>query len=56
MKQKEGQPFKHPRAGEAGRACIFCGRNSAIIRKYGLTICRQCFRERAKSIGFNKYG
>ncbi|GAC97469.1 40S ribosomal protein S29-A [Pseudozyma hubeiensis SY62] len=26
-----------------------------IIRKYGLDICRQCFRERADQIGFHKY-
>ncbi|MEM0372925.1 MAG: 30S ribosomal protein S14 [archaeon] len=56
MKQKQGKPYKTPRAGEEGRCCIFCGRNNSIIRKYGLTICRQCFRERAKALGFYKYG
>lgn len=55
MKQKETQAYKHPRAGEKTRACIFCGRNSAIIRRYGLCICRQCFREKASSLGFEKY-
>ncbi|MBE3042597.1 hypothetical protein IMZ48_08480, partial [Candidatus Bathyarchaeota archaeon] len=24
------------------------------MRKYGLDLCRQCFREKAKDIGFNK--
>jgi hypothetical protein len=27
----------------------------AIIRKYGIDMCRQCFRERAVDIGFVKY-
>ena len=31
-----------------------CGNGHAIIRKYELNICRQCFRQYAKDIGFNK--
>lgn len=31
-----------------------CGNGGGIIRKYGLNICRQCFREYAKDIGFVK--
>lgn len=31
-----------------------CGNQWGIIRKYGLDICRQCFREYAKDIGFKK--
>lgn len=31
-----------------------CGSNKGIIRKYALEICRQCFRENAKNIGFVK--
>jgi ribosomal protein S14 len=31
-----------------------CGNNHAVIRKYGLNICRQCFREKAADIGFVK--
>lgn len=31
-----------------------CGNQHAIIRKYGLNVCRQCFRERAQLIGFEK--
>ena len=31
-----------------------CGNGHAIIRKYALNICRQCFRQYAKDIGFNK--
>lgn len=31
-----------------------CGNQSGVIRKYGLDICRQCFREKANDIGFYK--
>lgn len=31
-----------------------CGNKWGIIRKYNLNICRQCFREYAKDIGFVK--
>ncbi|EFR01845.1 30S ribosomal protein S14p/S29e [Nannizzia gypsea CBS 118893] len=32
-----------------------CAHQAGIIRKYGLMICRQCFREKSKDIGFIKY-
>ncbi|MFP4045476.1 MAG: 30S ribosomal protein S14 [Candidatus Aenigmatarchaeota archaeon] len=35
--------------------CRRCGRKGGIIRKYDLYICRQCFREIAEKIGFEKY-
>ena len=35
--------------------CERCGRKSGIIRKYGMHLCRQCFREKAAEIGFKKY-
>lgn len=31
-----------------------CSNNHGIIRKYGLNLCRQCFREYSKDIGFKK--
>lgn len=31
-----------------------CGNNHGLIRKYGLMMCRRCFRERAEEIGFLK--
>lgn len=31
-----------------------CGNQWGIIRKYGLDMCRQCFREYAKDMGFKK--
>ncbi|OYT57099.1 MAG: 30S ribosomal protein S14 [Desulfurococcales archaeon ex4484_217_2] len=41
--------------GKGSRVCIRCGSHGPIIRRYGLYLCRQCFREVAVSIGFRKY-
>lgn len=35
--------------------CRRCGRNGGHISKYGLNLCRLCFREVAVGIGFRKY-
>lgn len=38
-------------------SCYFsraCSNRHGLIRKYGLNICRQCFREYANDIGFKK--
>lgn len=32
-----------------------CSNQGGLIRKYGMNICRQCFREYAKDIGFAKF-
>lgn len=37
------------------KRCIRCGRRGGHIAKYGLNLCRQCFREIAPKIGFKKY-
>ena len=37
------------------RKCRICGAEDAVIRKYGLLICRRCFKEVAEKIGFKKY-
>lgn len=31
-----------------------CTHKAGLVRKYGLNICRQCFREKALDIGFTK--
>lgn len=31
-----------------------CTHKAGLIRKYGLNICRQCFREKSSDIGFAK--
>ncbi len=37
------------------RGCLRCGRKRGIVRRYGLHLCRQCFREVAYDLGFRKY-
>ncbi|CAD0086916.1 unnamed protein product [Aureobasidium mustum] len=32
-----------------------CTHKAGLIRKYGLNICRQCFREKSTDIGFVKH-
>ncbi|UJR13821.1 hypothetical protein I4U23_000832 [Adineta vaga] len=45
----------HPhRYGPGSRKCRVCSNGHGIIRKYGLMICRQCFREYSSDIGFKK--
>lgn len=51
---KHNKP-KERKFGMAAKKCIRCGRFGAHISSYGLNLCRQCFREIAKEIGFKKY-
>ncbi|RLU14790.1 hypothetical protein DMN91_012677 [Ooceraea biroi] len=47
--------YSHPRKyGQGSRSCRACANRHGLIRKYGLNICRQCFREYAADIGFKK--
>ena len=46
-RQKKGE-----RADEANSRV--CTHKAGLIRKYGLNICRQCFREKSADIGFTK--
>ncbi|KAJ7340096.1 ribosomal protein S29, S14 [Desmophyllum pertusum] len=47
--------FSHPRTyGPGSRSCRVCFNHHGLIRKYGLNICRRCFRQYAKDIGFQK--
>ncbi|RKP24699.1 ribosomal protein S14p/S29e-domain-containing protein [Syncephalis pseudoplumigaleata] len=49
--------FSRPRPyGKGSRQCRVCSHRQGLIRKYGLDMCRQCFREYAKDIGFIKVG
>jgi len=34
--------------------CRRCGRRRGMIRRHGLRLCRQCFRDVAPEIGFKK--
>ncbi|MDP3734187.1 MAG: 30S ribosomal protein S14 [Nanoarchaeota archaeon] len=51
---KFNQP-KDRSCGIALRKCKNCGRTRGHINKYGLHICRQCFREMAQGLGFKKF-
>ena len=45
----------HPRYyGKDSRYCRVCRNTHGLIRKYGLDICRKCFRERYELIGFKQ--
>jgi len=46
---------KERKIGVSARKCRRCGQSGAHIRKYGLHLCRACFREIAKKIGFRQY-
>lgn len=66
MKQVKNKPAKLSRFikfcttkkrkfGKNKNPCRRCNKKSGVIRKYGLLYCRQCFREHAERLGFNKY-
>jgi small subunit ribosomal protein S14 len=66
FKQLKAKPIKlkkfvkhnSPKERTCGRnlkLCSRCGRRRGHISKYGLDLCRQCFREIATKIGFKKY-
>ncbi|EKM83653.1 hypothetical protein AGABI1DRAFT_81417 [Agaricus bisporus var. burnettii JB137-S8] len=47
--------FSRPRKfGKGSRQCRLCSHQAGLIRKYGLDLCRQCFREKSAAIGFVK--
>ncbi|HLC60916.1 MAG TPA: 30S ribosomal protein S14 [Candidatus Nanoarchaeia archaeon] len=52
MKNNAPKPRKH---GRFTTKCRRCGRPGGHIGKYGLELCRTCFREVATSLGFKKY-
>ncbi|ODO11837.1 hypothetical protein I350_00621 [Cryptococcus amylolentus CBS 6273] len=46
--------FSRPRTyGKGSRQCRLCAHQAGLIR--GLDLCRQCFREKSKVIGFDKF-
>ena len=51
---KHNAPKKR-KFGISTRRCKRCGRIGGNIKKYGLDLCRQCYRESAKKLGFKKY-
>ena len=58
VKLKKFKKHNAPRSRSCGislNRCRRCGRIRAHIKKYGLDLCRQCFREVAMKLGFKKY-
>ena len=35
--------------------CVLCDRKRGLVRRHGLNLCRQCFRDKAMELGFKKY-
>jgi ribosomal protein S14 len=59
-KLKRFKKYNTPKERSCGRAlnkCRRCGRTGVggHINKYGLDVCRCCFREIATRLGFKKY-
>ena len=50
---KHNKP-KERKFGFGVTRCEFCGTTRGHISKYGLNICRRCFRLNAKKLGFKK--
>ncbi|KAH8061341.1 ribosomal protein [Aureococcus anophagefferens] len=56
MGGKTLQNSRPKKYGKGGRRCRVCGnQGGGMIRKYNMNICRQCFRQYAADIGFQKY-
>ncbi|HDD70827.1 MAG TPA: 30S ribosomal protein S14 [Candidatus Woesearchaeota archaeon] len=51
---KHNAPKKRS-VGVTTTRCARCGRYRSHISKYGIDLCRQCFREVATKIGFKKF-
>lgn len=41
--------------GYTTKACVHCGSHRAFNGKYGINLCRRCFRDFAQSLNFKKY-
>ncbi len=66
LTQIKGKPGKHakylknsvPKERKYGallRRCKLCGNPRGHIGKYGLDLCRKCFRDHATELGFKQY-
>ena len=54
MSESETQQAEDERTGQL-EECQRCGRKQGLVGKYDIWLCRQCFREIARSMGFKKY-
>ena len=51
---KHNAPKKRS-VGRTTKKCSRCGSHGGHISKYGINLCRHCFRELATKVGFKKY-
>jgi len=51
---KHNSPKKRS-VGKAKKGCVVCGNPRGHIGKYRLNLCRRCFRDHAKALGFRRY-
>lgn len=57
-KMKKYQKNNVPKArtfGAATKKCLHCGQTHAHVSKYGINLCRCCFRDYALELGFKQY-
>ena len=57
-KMKKFEKYNLPKErkfGKNSKKCSRCGRAGAHVGQYGLSLCRQCFREIAPKLGFKKF-
>jgi small subunit ribosomal protein S14 len=54
MSETEQQEQEAEETGQT-HECRRCGREQGLVGKYDIWLCRQCFREIARSMGFKKY-
>ncbi|KXB01042.1 30S ribosomal protein S14 [candidate division MSBL1 archaeon SCGC-AAA259O05] len=40
---------------EGKKKCERCGSRGAVFQRYGLNLCRRCFREMAPKMDFDKH-
>jgi small subunit ribosomal protein S14 len=55
MSESETQGEHATRRTDDRRDCRRCGRPQGLVGKYDIFLCRQCFREVARDMGFKKY-
>jgi small subunit ribosomal protein S14 len=55
MSTKKERVKRRKKMGKGSRNCVRGDTHRAIIRSYGLNMCRRCFRETAEKLGFRKY-
>ena len=52
--EKHNKPIERA-FGPTTKKCTRCGSNKGHVGKYGINLCRKCFRDIAHNIGFKKY-